>query len=170
MYPLFETPILGLKWNIVAFEKYTHTHTHTHTHTCLYYKGRTVLYLLLLLKLFSHHRKSSVTVTQTHNVHSKFCDRHNKDRNVNKIVHFKFSDFVLFEACMDPQSLSCVRLFCDPVDYSLPGFSVLGIFQERILEWVAISSSRGSSWPRDQTQVSSIGRRILYQWATCSLI
>ena len=58
---------------------------------------------------------------------------------------------------------------CDPVDCSLPGFSVHGIFQARILEWVAISSSRGSSWPRHHTWVSSIsctGRRIPYQLAT----
>ena len=40
---------------------------------------------------------------------------------------------------------------CDPMDYSLPGSSVQEIFQARILEWVAISSSRGSSQPRDQT-------------------
>ena len=40
---------------------------------------------------------------------------------------------------------------CDPMDYNLPGSSVHGIFQARILEWVAISSSRGSSWPRDWT-------------------
>ena len=38
----------------------------------------------------------------------------------------------------------------DPVDWSLPGFSVHGIFQARILEWVAISYSRGSSQPRDE--------------------
>ena len=55
---------------------------------------------------------------------------------------------------------------CDPMDCSPPGFSVHGISQARILEWVAISYSRGSSWPRDQTQVSCIGRRILYHWAT----
>ena len=47
-----------------------------------------------------------------------------------------------------------------------PGSSVHGIFQARILEWVAISSSRGSSRPRDQTRVSCIGRWILYQGAT----
>ena len=35
--------------------------------------------------------------------------------------------------------------FCDPMDYSLPGSSVLGIFQARVLEWVTISFSRGSS-------------------------
>ena len=40
---------------------------------------------------------------------------------------------------------------CGPVDCSLPGSSVLGISQARILEWVAISSSRGSDQPRDQT-------------------
>ena len=43
---------------------------------------------------------------------------------------------------------------CNPMDYSLPGSSVLGIFQARVLEWVAISFSRGSSWPRDRTRVS----------------
>ena len=45
---------------------------------------------------------------------------------------------------------SCPTL-CDPMDYSMPDSSVLGIFQARILEWVAISFSRGSSWPRDWT-------------------
>ena len=43
---------------------------------------------------------------------------------------------------------------CDSVDCSLPGSSVHGIFQARILEWVAISFSRGSSRPKDRTQVS----------------
>ena len=50
---------------------------------------------------------------------------------------------------------SCLTL-CDPMDCSLSGFSVHGIFQARILEWVAIPFSRGSSQPRDQTQVSCI--------------
>ena len=50
---------------------------------------------------------------------------------------------------------------CNPMDYSLPGSSIHGFFQARVLEWVAISFSRGSSWPRDQTQVSRIaGRRL----------
>ena len=53
---------------------------------------------------------------------------------------------------------SCPTL-CDPMDCSAPG-SIHGIFQARILEWVAISFSRGSSLPRDRTQVSRIaGRR-----------
>ena len=45
-------------------------------------------------------------------------------------------------------SLSHVHLFCDPMDCSTPGSSVLEIFQARILEWVAISFSRGPSRPR----------------------
>ena len=49
----------------------------------------------------------------------------------------------------------CLTL-CGPMDYSLPGSSVYGIFQARIRQWVAISFSRGSSWPRDQTRTSCI--------------
>ena len=49
---------------------------------------------------------------------------------------------------------------------SLPGSSVLGIFQARVLEWVVISFSRGSSQPRDQTQVSCIAGRRFTVWAT----
>ena len=59
---------------------------------------------------------------------------------------------------------SCPNL-CNPMDCSLPGSSVCGIFQARILEWVAMPSSRGSSWPRDRNQVSCTGRWILYHWA-----
>ena len=55
----------------------------------------------------------------------------------------------------------CLTL-CDPMAWSPPGFSVHGILQARILEWVTIPFSRGSSQPRDQTQVSCIGRQILY--------
>ena len=52
------------------------------------------------------------------------------------------------------QSLKSCLTLCDPMDCSLPGFSVHGIFQARVLEWVATSFSRGSSWPRDRTSVS----------------
>ena len=50
--------------------------------------------------------------------------------------------------------LSHVWLFCDSMDCTPPGSFVHGIFQGRILGWVAISSSRGSSWPRDWVCVS----------------
>ena len=52
------------------------------------------------------------------------------------------------------------------MDCSLPGFFVHGIFQARVLEWVAISFSRGSSWPRNRTQVSCIAGRRFTLWAT----
>ena len=55
---------------------------------------------------------------------------------------------------------------CDPVDYSLPGSSVLGILQARILEWVAVPFSRRSYWPRDGTRVSCIVGRFFTIWAT----
>ena len=57
---------------------------------------------------------------------------------------------------------SCPTL-CDPMDYSLLGSSIHEIFQARVLEWVAISFSRGSSRPGDRTQVS---HRCLIVWAT----
>ena len=54
---------------------------------------------------------------------------------------------------------------CDPMDHSPSGCSVHGILQARVLQWVAISISRESSWPRDWTWDSCIGRQILYHWA-----
>ena len=55
---------------------------------------------------------------------------------------------------------------CDPMDCSLPGSTIHGIFQARILEWVAIPFSRRSSQPRDWTQVSHIVGRRFTLWAT----
>ena len=59
---------------------------------------------------------------------------------------------------------SCPTL-CNPVDY-LPGYSVRGILQARILEWIAISFSTGSSRPRDQTEVAHVVGRCFTLWAT----
>ena len=66
---------------------------------------------------------------------------------------------------MSEVTQSCPTLQ-DPMDCSLPGSSVQGIFQARILEWVAISFSRGSSRPRGRTQVSHIVGRRFTVWAT----
>ena len=66
---------------------------------------------------------------------------------------------------MHAKSLQLCPTLFDPIDCSLPGSSVHGILQERILEWVALPSSRGSSRPRDSTHISYVfctGRRILY--------
>ena len=56
---------------------------------------------------------------------------------------------------------SCPTL-CSPVDWSLPGSSLHGLLQARILEWVAIFFTRGSSQLKDQTRASCIGRQIVY--------
>ena len=72
----------------------------------------------------------------------------------------KFLHFVCAQSCLT---------LCDPLGYGPPGSSSHRIFLARILEWVAISSSRESSWPRDRTCfscVSCIGRQVLYHWAT----
>ena len=72
--------------------------------------------------------------------------------------------FSSLEWCrLDTQS--CPTL-CYPMDGSPPGFSVHGIFQTRIPEWVSISFSRGSSQPRDQTWVSYIAGKLFTIWAT----
>ena len=80
----------------------------------------------------------------------------------SRVVHILFSE----SACWVAQS--CPTL-CHPMDCSLPGSSVHRVFQARLLEWVAIPSSRESSQPRDQAPVSCIsciGRWILYHFTT----
>ena len=62
-------------------------------------------------------------------------------------------------------SQSCLT-FCDPMDCSPSGSSVLGNLQARILEWETMSFSRGSSWPRDWTWASCIIGKFLTMWAT----
>ena len=70
-----------------------------------------------------------------------------------------------FPDCYVWKSLSCVWLF-NTMDCSLPGSSVHGILQARILAWVVAPFSRGSSQPRDWTQVSCIAGRFFTIWAT----
>ena len=81
-------------------------------------------------------------------------------------VAFQFTQLVNINTCCCHclVAQSCLTL-CNPMDCSPPGSSVRGISKTRILEWVAISSSRGSSRPGDRTHVSCIsweGRWILY--------
>ena len=62
--------------------------------------------------------------------------------------------------CVCALGSSVVPDSCNPIDCSLPGSSDHGILQARILEWVAVSFSKGSSQPRKQTQVSCIAGRL----------
>ena len=78
-------------------------------------------------------------------------------------------------ACMHAKSLPLCLTLCNPMDFTPPGSSVHGILQARILEWVAMPFSRGSSWPRDRTQVSRLAGGFFTYWAIresilCTLI
>ena len=81
-------------------------------------------------------------------------------------VSYRFG-IQLFDICTKWSEVaqSCPT-FCDSMDCSLPGSSLHRILQARILEWVAISFSRGSSWPRNQTWVSHVAGRCFNIWAT----
>ena len=86
------------------------------------------------------------------------------------IFSFSFLYNVSVSAYFFPESesevaQSCPTL-CDPMDCSLSGSSVHWIFQARVLEGIAISFSRGSSWPRNWTRVSYITGRRFTVWAT----
>jgi len=56
------------------------------------------------------------------------------------------------QLCKESDIAQACLTLCNPMDCSLPGSSVHGIFQARVLEWAAVSFSRGSSWSRDWTQ------------------
>ena len=72
---------------------------------------------------------------------------------------------VILSACMHAKLLQSCPTLCDPMDCSLPGSSVHGISQARILEWVAIPSFGESFQPRDRTCISFVSficRQVLY--------
>ena len=77
------------------------------------------------------------------------------------IIHSKFP-LVLHRGCVHAKSLQSCSTLWNPMDHSLPGCSVHGVPQARILEWVAMSSSSGSSQLRDRTCIS-------LHWLTGSL-
>ena len=91
------------------------------------------------------------------------------DRYFLNVIYSSYKSFSTFHTnisgccCLGARS----RLtLCFSMDCSPPGLSVRGIFQTRIPEWVAISFSRESSWPRNGTCISCLGRWILHLWAT----
>ena len=98
---------------------------------------------------------------------AKFCNfslAMNQQRNFT-LEPYTQGCTLMYWACVCAVSQSCPAL-CNPMDYSRPRSSVHGIFQARTMQWAAISFSRGSSWPRNQTCVSCIVRWILYHWAS----
>ena len=72
--------------------------------------------------------------------------------------------FLHFESEVQVLVAQSCPILCDPIDCSLPGSSVHGILQARILEWVPIPFSRRSFWPRDWTKVACTAGRFFTVW------
>ena len=105
------------------------------------------------------------------NQHLTYCTPQKKS-NVKTYLVFPFLEQTIIMCLSWYISCSATHscpIFCNLMDYSLPGSSVHGIFQARIMGWVSSSYCRGSSQPGNQPWVSCIsftGRQILYHWAT----
>ena len=118
---------------------YTHMYTHMYIYTCTH----TYIYTCICLHVYyivKHICGYMYTYIHTHT--------HIWSEKVKVLV-----------------TESCPTL-CNPMDCRPPGSSVYRILQARILEWVVISFSRGSSWSRDRTQVSCVAGRFFTVWAT----
>ena len=100
------------------------------------------------------HVESSHTMDWTHEPHM-----------ARQILNQWATREVLAQVCVCVLVVQSCLTHCDPMDCSPPGFSVHEILQARILEWIAISFSRGSSQLRDQTWVSCIAGRCFATWA-----
>ena len=87
----------------------------------------------------------------------KFYHLQSMDGSGRYYPNFNMDAYMLIQSC---------PTLCHSMDCGSPGSFIHEIFQARILKHVVISSSGGSSWPRDWTCVSCISRRILYHWAT----
>ena len=106
------------------------------------------------------------------NIDRKRGTFHNDKGDTHTQILFSHEKGSFGTRCMGGHQGHCVLVaqlcltLCDCTDCSPPGSSVLEILQTRTLEWVVIFFSRGSSQPRDRTQVSHITGRLFTVWAT----
>ena len=99
------------------------------------------------------------------NIQAAHATQHQKNKQPNQKMSRRLKQTILQGRHSGSLvTKSCLTL-CNPMDHSLQGFSVHGILQARILEGVAISFSKRSSWPRDWTRVSYIAGRFCTDWA-----
>ena len=137
----------------------------------MWLKATIPVFLLFLVRYQVHKPEFIIPLNHTHYYHS--C----------KPLIFYLFVCDLYICCVQEthfrsksESISCSvvsETFCNPMNCSLSGSSVHGIFHARILEWVAISFSRASSQPRDQTCiscVSCIGKQIHYHCTTWEVL
>ena len=126
-------------------------------------------------KIFANHISSKGLVSRIYKELGKFNSKNTKqssekmskrDISPKRSYRWQISTWKICSTSLRACSVakSCPTL-CDPMDCSLPGLSVHGIFQAGIVVWVAIALRR-SSWPRDWTCVSCIGRWVLCHWPT----
>ena len=114
----------------------------------------TISFLFMAFK--SHFLKDIIVeITETEQNIEKKNEKQNEDSIRDLWDNMKNTNICIMCVQSVLVTQSCLTL-CDPMDCSPPGFSLYGIFQAKILEWVAIPFSRGSSPPRDQTRVSCI--------------
>ena len=99
--------------------------------------------------------------------HDKKCYK-KKERKVRERSIKKWNGQAFMPSCLYvcAELLQSCPTLCNPMGCHIPGFSVQGIFQAIILEWVAMPSSKASSQPRDQIYVACMDRWILYHRIT----
>ena len=132
------------KWSSDSFRNLSSWYMHS---LSMCYSG-SFLYCVLFSFKFSSHAK-------------KYAPRYARIPNSKTF----WSQKDLLSLTFSVRVLGRVQLFCSPMDCSPPGSSAHGISQTRLLEWVAISSSRWSSWPKDRTYISCVsctGRQVVY--------
>ena len=111
-----------------------------------------------------HHKFPKLAQTHVHQVIDAIQLSHpllSSSPALNLSQHQKESESEVTQSCLT---------LCNPMDCSPPGSSIHGIFQARILEWIAILFSRASFQPRDRTQVLHITGRLYTLWARESII
>ena len=128
-------------------------------------KNLYLLHLVLfnLLKIFFLHTVENLTSKSYLEENVNFLGPKSLGKGMillDQIISFALAN------CQVKVLISHVRLFVTPWTVAFPGSSVHGISQARILEWVVIPFSRGSSWPRDRTWVSYFAGRFFTPWAT----
>ena len=101
------------------------------------------------------HGCRELDMTERLSMHTRACACAHTHTHTHTHTHYPSESDAVLQRSESEVTQSC-PIICDPVNCSLPGFSIHGIFQAKVLEWVAISFSSGSSQPRDQTQVSRI--------------